>query len=76
MNKPNWQQTIKEINATGMTYREICAVVGCGQGTLGDLATGATKEATYTFGAALIDLHRRKVLKVRGPSKISYPVQP
>lgn len=65
MDKPNWQQTIKEINATGMTYREICAVVGCGQGTLGDLATGATKDATYTFGSAILALHRKRTRKAR-----------
>lgn len=62
---PDWPQIIKDINAAGLTYREIGETVGGALGTIGDLARGKSRDATYTLGASLLALHKRTARKRR-----------
>lgn len=60
----DWQRTIKDIRASGLTFSAISEHVGCAVGTLGNLANGTSKDASHTVGDALLQLHK-KVTKRR-----------
>ena len=51
----DWKNIIAEIQRHGqMTQAQIAAAVDCGQATISDLASGSTKQPSYSLGAALL----------------------
>lgn len=60
-----WQEKIRDMNVAGLSFREMCEELGCGLGTIGDLARGKTRDATYTLGVKIIALHKR-VMRRKG----------
>lgn len=55
-----WKQKVLDLNATGMTYAEIGAVIRLAPSTVGDLASGKSKSPRGDAAIALAQLHADK----------------
>lgn len=57
----DWKKLIAELSAAGLTQAQIADLCGVAQATVSDLHRGETKSPGFSFGAALVELHREKV---------------
>ena len=55
-----WKQKVLDLNATGMTYAEIGAVIHLAPSTVGDLASGKSKSPRGDAALALAQLYAEK----------------
>lgn len=55
-----WSKRIRDLQLSGMTFKEIGDEVGIAISTVGDLATGRTREPRGDAALALRDLHDRR----------------
>jgi hypothetical protein len=63
----NWQKLIADLQARGLRQVDIASLCDCRQSTVSDLATGITKEPSFTLGQSLIALHKSRR---KGPLRI------
>lgn len=54
----DWPSILKDLSARGLTQQQIAERCGVAQGTVSDLARGATKDPAFQFGQALLALHK------------------
>lgn len=57
----DWKSVIGELEASGLTQKEIADRVGCSQPYVSQLKSGARKKPEFETGQALVDLHRERV---------------
>lgn len=49
-----WKDYIAEIFEKGVSQSRLANLVGCGQTTISDLASGKTREPRYSLGTAIL----------------------
>lgn len=59
----DWPNILKDLSERGLTQQQIAEKCGVAQGTVSDLARGESKNPSFSFGQALIDLHRATAAK-------------
>jgi transcriptional regulator with XRE-family HTH domain len=52
----SWASTIARLQSLGFSQPQLAVICGGGQSTIGDLATGRTKEPRYSTGRKLLSL--------------------
>ena len=55
----DWKALIVDLEAAGLTQKEIAGQVGCSQPYVSQLKKGVRKNPDFGVGRALVDLHRR-----------------
>lgn len=55
----DWPQVIADIRKHGLMVKAIARTVGVAPTTLGNIASGATREPCYSVGVRLLDLLER-----------------
>ena len=63
MDKTIWQEYIETISSGGMSYSAIAAAVNSHTSTIGDLASGRSKEPRGMTAILLSELHAKEVRK-------------
>lgn len=58
-----WASRIADINASGLTYAQIASLTGIPLSTIGDLATGRSKQPRGNAALTLDKLHRTSKTK-------------
>lgn len=62
----DWKNIISNIqDGLGLTQAQIATKAGCGQVTISELFREKTKKPNYEVGAALIDLHKKALRKLK-----------
>lgn len=54
----DWPRILKDLSDRGLTQQQIAEKCGVAQGTVSDLARGTSKNPSFQFGRALLDLHK------------------
>lgn len=60
----NWQKTISELLAAGLTQIEIAKSCGCAQSTISEILNDEKRVPSYPIGAALLELHKKKTRRL------------
>jgi predicted transcriptional regulator len=55
----DWKKLIDELSDLGVTQQQIAKACGVSQASVSDLKIGNAQQPRYSFGAALVDLHRK-----------------
>jgi transcriptional regulator with XRE-family HTH domain len=55
----NWQQTISDLQRSGLTQAEIAKSCGCAQSTISEIQNDEKRVPSYPIGAALLELHKK-----------------
>jgi hypothetical protein len=58
---PDFRALVASLKAAGYTQADMAAECGCGQSSISDIATGVTKDPSYSVGAALMRLAQEVV---------------
>lgn len=57
-NRPTWQKRVRDLQAAGMTYKQIGEQTGISPSAVGDLASGRSKEPSGDGAVLLYHLHQ------------------
>lgn len=63
-----WKKIITDLEALGITQREISLAAGVTQGAISQLKTGRNKDTTYSVGSVLIALHQQCCADLPAPA--------
>jgi hypothetical protein len=55
---PDFRSVLAHLKLAGRTQVEIALYCGCGQSSISDIATGVTKDPSYSVGSALLRMAR------------------
>lgn len=61
----NWKLLVNELMAAGVTQVEIAQHCDCSQSSISDIRNGEIEHPRFGIGAALVALHKAKVVRVR-----------
>jgi predicted transcriptional regulator len=65
----NWQLLVNELMAAGVTQVELAQECGCSQSSISDIRKGDIKHPRFDIGAALVAMHKSKVMRQRKSAK-------
>lgn len=73
----NWKKLIADLAERRVTQKQIAAACGCGQASVSDIASGATKDPRASIALALLALAKKHRIKVEeAPKEAPEPHQP
>lgn len=64
-----WKDYITAIFEKGVSQSQLASLVGCGQATISDLASGKTREPRHSLGTSILKVGKR--LGIKAPKGVA-----